>query len=93
MTANWSDVGLSASQSADVHDMWSHADLGDSTGSFTTTLPAYGSRLLKLAPGVGATTYHADASGNAVAAASAMRRSRALPRRMSITMLRHVPKT
>ncbi|HWG25033.1 alpha-galactosidase D [Actinospica sp.] len=72
VTANWSDVGLSSSQSADVHDMWSHADLGDSTGSFTATLPAYGSRLLKLAPGVGATTYHADASGNALAGGAAV---------------------
>jgi hypothetical protein len=68
VTANWSNVGLSASQSADVHDMWSHSDLGYATGSFSATLPAYGSRLIKLTPGTAtSTTYHADASGNTLA--------------------------
>ncbi len=50
VTANWADIGLTATQSAGVHDMWAHTDLGNSTGSFSATLPAYGSRLLKLTP-------------------------------------------
>ena len=65
VTANWSDIGLATSQSADVHDMWSHVDLGYATGSFSAALPAYGSRLLKLTAGsASSATYHAAASGN-----------------------------
>ncbi|MFK0195131.1 ricin-type beta-trefoil lectin domain protein [Kitasatospora sp. NPDC090308] len=50
VTANWADLGLRTAQSAGVHDMWTHTDLGAGTGSFSATLPAYGSRLLKLTP-------------------------------------------
>ncbi len=48
VTANWSDLGFSGS--AAVHDVWSHSDLGNSTGSFSATLNAHGSRLLTVTP-------------------------------------------
>lgn len=50
ITAKWSDIGLRSTQTAAVHDMWSQTDLGSSTGSFSATLPADGSRLLKITP-------------------------------------------
>jgi len=48
VTARWTDVGFSGT--ADVHDVWSNTDLGDSTTSFTATVPAHGSRLLRVTP-------------------------------------------
>ena len=51
VTANWSDVGLSGK--ASVHDLWSHRDLGTSNGSLSATLPAHGSRLLRITPNGG----------------------------------------
>ncbi|MHA6757753.1 fibronectin type III domain-containing protein [Streptacidiphilus sp. PAMC 29251] len=48
VTAQWSDLGLSGS--AAVHDLWSHQDLAKANGSFSATLPAHGSRLLRITP-------------------------------------------
>ena len=48
VTANWSDLGITGS--ASVRDLWSHTDLGNSTGSFGASLPAHGSRLLRITP-------------------------------------------
>jgi alpha-galactosidase len=48
VTANWSDLGFSGS--ASVRDLWSHTNLGSSTGHFTADLPAHGSRLLRVTP-------------------------------------------
>jgi hypothetical protein len=48
VTADFSALGLTAS--ANVHDVWTHMDLGPSTGSFGAMLPSHGSRLLKIGP-------------------------------------------
>ncbi|MYS23501.1 Alpha galactosidase A [Streptomyces sp. DvalAA-14] len=50
-TANWSDLGFTGS--ATVRDLWSHTDLGTSSGSFTASLPTHGSRLLRVTPAAG----------------------------------------
>ncbi|MGQ4511361.1 fibronectin type III domain-containing protein [Streptomyces sp. DW26H14] len=47
-TARWQDLGFGGA--ADVKDVWSHQDLGATTGSFGATLPAHGSRLLTVTP-------------------------------------------
>jgi hypothetical protein len=46
--ANWSDLGFSGSATA--RDLWSHTDLGSFTGSFSATLNAHASRLLRVTP-------------------------------------------
>jgi hypothetical protein len=46
VTANWPDLGLSGS--ASVRDLWQHRDLGRHSGSFSATLPAHGSELLRI---------------------------------------------
>lgn len=48
VTAHWSDLGMTGP--AAVRDLWSHASLGDATGSFSASLPAHGSRLLRITP-------------------------------------------
>jgi len=48
VTARWSDVGFSGT--ADMRNLWTHTDLGDATGTYTATLPAHGSMLLKVTP-------------------------------------------
>jgi hypothetical protein len=50
VTADFSAIGLSGSGSAMVHDVWTHMDLGSSTGTFGAMLPSHGSRLLKIGP-------------------------------------------
>lgn len=49
VTANWSDLGFTGT--AGVRDLWSHTDLGNRTGSFSRSLPAHGSALLRVTPG------------------------------------------
>ncbi|GLV53415.1 hypothetical protein KDH_02690 [Dictyobacter sp. S3.2.2.5] len=44
VTANWQDLGFAGT--ANVRDVWQHSDLGQATDSYSTTLPAHGSRLL-----------------------------------------------
>ncbi|HEX4703043.1 MAG TPA: alpha-galactosidase [Pseudonocardiaceae bacterium] len=51
VTANWADVGFGGP--AAVRDLWSHTDLGTSTGSFTATLNPHASRLLRVTPAAG----------------------------------------
>ncbi|HEY0806173.1 MAG TPA: alpha-galactosidase [Pseudonocardiaceae bacterium] len=51
VTANWTDVGFSGS--AAVRDLWTHTALGTSTGSFSATLNAHASRLLRVTPASG----------------------------------------
>lgn len=46
VTANWSDLGLPASSTATVRDLWQHANLGRQTGGFTATLAPHASMLL-----------------------------------------------
>ena len=47
ITCYWTNLALQPG-SATVRDLWSHADLGTFTGSFTATVPPFGSRLLKI---------------------------------------------
>jgi alpha-galactosidase len=50
ITVNWSDLGLVAGNSAAVRDLWAHQNLGNFTGSYTSTdLPAHGSTMLTVA--------------------------------------------
>ncbi len=68
VTANWSSLGFSGA--ATVRDLWSHTDLGTSTNSFSATLNAHASRLLKVVPGNGGggggggNSYEAESSAN-----------------------------
>ncbi len=48
VTASWSDLGIAGP--AKVRDLWQHANLGNVKGAFSATLPAYGSRLLRITP-------------------------------------------
>lgn len=48
VTANWNDLGITGP--ASIRDLWSHAGLGSSTGSFSASLPSHGSRLLRITP-------------------------------------------
>jgi chitodextrinase len=48
VTANWSDLGITGP--AAVRDLWSHSNLGDFAWSFGASLPAHGSRLLRITP-------------------------------------------
>ena len=48
VVANWSDLGITGK--ASVRDLWSQRNLGAITGSFGATLPAHGSRLLRITP-------------------------------------------
>jgi hypothetical protein len=48
ITVNWSSLGL-ASSSADVRDLWAHAEFGIFTGGYTATnIPSHGSVMLKI---------------------------------------------
>ena len=47
ITCNWTNLALQAG-TATVRDLVSHQDLGIFTNSFTATIPAYGSMLLKI---------------------------------------------
>ena len=51
VTAKWTDVGFSGT--ASVRDLWSHTDLGSAMGSFSATLNAHASRLLRVTPASG----------------------------------------
>jgi alpha-galactosidase len=55
--ANWSDLGISGW--ASVHDLWTHGELGLYNGSFSASLAAHASRLLRVTPSV-TTTYEAE---------------------------------
>ncbi len=48
VTANWDELGITGA--ASVRDLWSRTDLGKVSGSFSDTLPAHGSRLLRITP-------------------------------------------
>lgn len=51
VTARWSDLGFSGS--ASVRDLWSHTELGTATDTFSSTLAAHASKLLKVVPSNG----------------------------------------
>ncbi|HEU5396648.1 MAG TPA: NPCBM/NEW2 domain-containing protein, partial [Verrucomicrobiae bacterium] len=48
ITCYWTNLAFQAGTTATVRDLWTHQDLGTFTDSFTATVPAYGSRLLKI---------------------------------------------
>jgi alpha-galactosidase len=45
---NWADAGLAADNSAAVHDLWEHKDLGRFTGSFSAPVPSHGTVMITL---------------------------------------------
>ena len=47
VTADWSDLGAHG-RSGRVRDLWTHQNLGVADGGFSATLPAHGSRLLRV---------------------------------------------
>lgn len=61
ITCNFTNLGFQAGTTATVRDLWTHEDLGTFTGSYTATIPPYGSKLLKIVgtpvapPGLGIT--------------------------------------
>jgi hypothetical protein len=48
VTANWSDIGISGS--AQVRNLWTHANVGSANGSISASLPSHGSELLRITP-------------------------------------------
>jgi hypothetical protein len=48
VTANWNDLGISGS--AQVRNLWTHANLGTANGSVSASLPEHGSELLRITP-------------------------------------------
>jgi alpha-galactosidase len=48
VTANWADLGLTGNQK--VRDLWRQKDLGESTGSFTASVPRHGVALVRIWP-------------------------------------------
>jgi hypothetical protein len=50
ITANWSDIGLTAGETVVVRDLWARSDLGSFTGSFTSVVASHGTMLVKLTP-------------------------------------------
>ena len=50
IVARWDDVGLRASASARVRDVWMRADRGDFEGSFGCDVPGHGVVMLRLSP-------------------------------------------
>ena len=50
IVARWTDVGLHASASARVRDVWAGANLGDFVGSFPCIAPSHGVIMLRLSP-------------------------------------------
>jgi hypothetical protein len=49
VTATWASLGFAGA--ADVHDLWSHADLGSLAGSVSAGLAPHASRLFSVRPG------------------------------------------
>jgi hypothetical protein len=81
-TAHFTDLGFGGA--ADVQDLWSGADLGSFTGSFSASLAAHASRLLRITPAAGdpfttmrydvvnsATGQYLDTSGSSLVTAAA----------------------
>lgn len=50
VTVTWADIGLPASTSATVRDLWMRSDLGSFTGMYTTpTLDSHAAMIVKIA--------------------------------------------
>ncbi|HEY3610107.1 MAG TPA: fibronectin type III domain-containing protein [Pseudonocardiaceae bacterium] len=71
VTADFADLGISGT--ATVHDLWSHQNLANATGSIQATLASHGSRLFRItpssAPNPPATPRVLSAAGNSVSLA------------------------
>jgi len=50
ITASWTDIGLSATTSAMVRDLWQRSNLGVFTGNYTTQVQSHGVVMIKLTP-------------------------------------------
>ncbi|MGA7415771.1 MAG: alpha-galactosidase [Bryobacteraceae bacterium] len=50
MTVNWTEIGYPASLKANVHDLWSHKDVGSFTGSYSAKVPSHGVALVTVKP-------------------------------------------
>ena len=63
MTAPFASLGVSGP--ATVRDLWGHQNLGSLSGQFSATLPAHGSRMLKIVPSGGSlVSYEAESPSN-----------------------------
>ncbi|MFF3405610.1 alpha-galactosidase D [Streptomyces sp. NPDC002742] len=65
VTAQWASLGFTGS--ASVRDLWNKANLGTYKNKITEALPAHGSRLFTVKPGVGTPTttgYEAESAAN-----------------------------
>ncbi len=65
ITCYFTNLAFPPNTIATVRDLWAHADLGTFTNSFSATVPAYGSMLLKIvgtpiAPPPAGTNYLSD---------------------------------
>jgi alpha-galactosidase len=50
VTAQWTDIGLGATDEAEVYDIWQHASVGAKVGSVTATLPSHGAAFYRITP-------------------------------------------
>lgn len=50
VTADFTDIGLGTGNRATVRDMWARSDEASVAGGYSATLPAHGSKLIKLVP-------------------------------------------
>ena len=48
ITAEFKHLGWDAQTTGSVRDLWSHADIGNATGSFSSTVPSHGTRLVRI---------------------------------------------
>ena len=72
VTVDWASLGFTGS--ASVRDLWSRTNLGSVSNSFSATLNAHASRLLKVVPATAAsvTSYEAESSANTLGGAAAV---------------------
>jgi hypothetical protein len=69
VSVSWSQLGFTGS--ASVRDLWSHASLGTMPTGFSASLPAHGSRLLKVMPTAASFTVSATPALQTVSAGQA----------------------
>ncbi|TPQ18309.1 ricin-type beta-trefoil lectin domain protein [Streptomyces sporangiiformans] len=72
ITVRWSDLGLTDA-SATVRNLWTRANVGNFSGSYTTSVPAKDSVMLTVTGGTEASssTYEAESAGNTKAGSAA----------------------
>ena len=73
VAAPFASLGVGGGASATVRDLWSHQNLGSVSGQFSATLPAHGSRMLKVVPsGASLVSYEAESPSNTLAGGAAV---------------------